>query len=177
METVSRDERFLELAHLVGEPLRRYVVRRTSPDHAQDVLAETMLVLWRRLDDVPTDDPLPWSYAVARNCLANSGRSTRRQLRLAQRISIVDPPSETGDTADEHPEVEAALRCLGELDREVVRLWAWEQLLPREIAEVTGLTANAVSIRLHKAKKRLGAELGKSLPAAGQVLDEESGPR
>ena len=42
-------------------------------------------------------------------------------------------------------------------------LWAWEELAPREIATVTGLTANAVSIRLHRAKKRLAAELDRKI--------------
>jgi RNA polymerase sigma-70 factor (ECF subfamily) len=73
--------------------------------------------------------------------------------------------------------VHAALATLGELDREVVRLWAWEGLAPREIAVVTGLSANAVSIRLHKARKRLAASLGKSDVSAGQVPDTERRPR
>ena len=34
-------------------------------------------------------------------------------------------------------------------------LWAWEELAPREIALVLGVTPNAVSIRLHRAKGRL----------------------
>ena len=31
------------------------------------MVAETFLVAWRRLDDVPEDDPVPWLLAVARN--------------------------------------------------------------------------------------------------------------
>ena len=63
----------------------------------------------------------------------------------------------------------AALGDLHALDREVVLLWAWEELAPREIAAVTGMTANAVSIRLHRAKKRLAAELDRKIAGdAGQ---------
>lgn len=165
----TREERFAALAHQVGEPLRRYVARRAAPDAVDDVLADTFLVLWRRLDDLPADDPRPWSYGVARNCLANARRSARRQLSLVERItrSQVDE-TEPIDDSDLHE----ALATLPELDREVVRLWAWEQLAPREIAVVTGLTANAVSIRLHKAKKRLAAELGKTGGTSGQVVGD-----
>jgi RNA polymerase sigma-70 factor (ECF subfamily) len=56
-------------------------------------------------------------------------------------------------------------------------LWAWEGLAPREIATVTGLTPNAVSIRLHKAKKALAAALGKTAPHAGHKRDTERRPR
>ena len=68
---------------------------------------------------------------------------------------------------------------LGEADRELVRLWAWEQLEPREIALVLGLTPNAVSIRLHRIRTRLAADLvhadrvpRKKEPPAGHVAGE-----
>ena len=92
------------------------------------------------------------------------------------RISRLDPPRDLPED-EEHPEVHAALAGLRELDREVVQLWAWEGLAPREIAVVTGLSANAVSIRLHKAKKNLAGLLGKNQPDAGQVPDTERRPR
>ena len=165
---------FTALAREVELPLRRYVARRVPADAVDDVLAEVLLVLWRRRGDAPTDDPLPWSYAVARGCLANNRRSAQRQLRLVERIGRAQRPATDGPGADEpdHTEVHAALGRLRELDREVVRLWAWEGLAPREIAVVTGLTPNAVSIRLHKAKKQLAAELGQDRAAAGQEPGE-----
>jgi RNA polymerase sigma-70 factor (ECF subfamily) len=157
--------RFTALAREVGEPVRRYVARRTDPAEVDDVVAEVFLVLWRRLGEVPADDPLPWAYAVARNCLANAHRSARRRRGLVERITRVDPPRETtpaGPVDDLHPEVHEALATLRALDREVVTLWAWEGLEPREIATATGLTPNAVSIRLHRAKKALASHLGKT---------------
>lgn len=175
METVSdadREIRFQGLAHQVGEPLRRYVVRRAPAAVVDDVLAEAFLVLWRRLDDVPTDDPLPWAYGVARRCLANAQRAARRQLSLVERIGRVDPPGAAPEQPEreEHPEVVAALDVLAPVDREVVTLWAWEDLAPREIATVTGMTANAVSIRLHRAKRRLAAELDRQRVTGMQVV-------
>jgi RNA polymerase sigma-70 factor (ECF subfamily) len=87
-------ERFEALAAEVAEPVRRFLARRTDADTADDVLAETLLVCWRRLDQVP-ERALPWVYGVARNCLANAERGARRQRRLAVRITALDPPSET----------------------------------------------------------------------------------
>lgn len=161
-----RQTRFERLAHVVAEPLHRYLLRRAHADTAEDVLSETLLVLWRRIDDVPglgadaapdPDDVLPWCYGVARGCLANAHRADGRRLRLLDRL-MRTRPQQPADTAD-HSDLHAALGELGELDREVVRLWAWEELAPRQIAEVTGLTANAVSMRLHRAKKKLSTRL------------------
>lgn len=173
VNTQARRARFEEFAAPLIEPLRRFLARRTDPETAQDVLSETLLVCWRRLDEVP-DDRLPWAYGVARHCLANADRARRRQTRLLARILAVDPPSEVAaeiEPADER--LHAALRRLRPLDAEIVRLWAWEDLGPTEIAAATGLSANAVSIRLHRARGRLREELRKLGDDAGHDVPEE----
>lgn len=153
--------RFEALAAEVVEPVRRFLARRTDRDTAEDVLAETLLVCWRRLDQVP-EPALPWMYGVARNCLANAERGDRRQRRLAARISVVDPPEEAAPEPDEPDErVAAALAAMRPEDAELLRLWAWEQLGPGEIAEVLGITANAASIRLHRSRGKFVEELRK----------------
>lgn len=174
----DREERFSTLASLVSEPLRRYVARRTDPDTAQDVLAETLTVLWRRLDDVPTDNPLPWCYAVTRGCLANATRAARRQRHLVERLTLVrsrecfEPVLDDTDLYD-------ALGRLSEQDRELVRLWAWEQLAPQEIAVVLGVTPNAARIRLHRARAKLRDLLASRNVSGGagqeQVTERRSG--
>lgn len=172
--TVTREDRFTVLAEHVAEPLRRYVVRRTDPETAQDVLADTLLVLWRRLDHVPADDPLPWCYGVARRCLANASRSSRRQLRLVERLAQQPLPSlPAADPTDRDEELHRALDLLSVRDREIVRLWAWEELQPQEIAVVLGITANAASIRLHRARKKLLALLDAGRKDAGAPGQEE----
>ncbi|KAA1419079.1 sigma-70 family RNA polymerase sigma factor [Nocardioides humilatus] len=174
MASTERETRFRGVAHAVGDPLRRYVLRRVPADAVDDVLADVFLVLWRRLDDVPTDDPLPWAYGVARGCVANAQRAARRRLSLVERITRLDPPRPNVEDDDpDHADLREALDRLPTLDREVVTLWAWEGLAPREIATVTGLSANAVSIRLHRAKQRLALDLGRKSPgAAGQKPGE-----
>ncbi|GAA6525149.1 sigma-70 family RNA polymerase sigma factor [Intrasporangium sp. DVR] len=187
MSETDAAARFTALARQVGVPVRRYVARRADPASVDDIVSDVFLVLWRRLDDVPTDDPLPWTYAVARGCVANAHRSAQRQRRLVDRLTRGRPdhapgadevavPRLPGD-GSEDAQVHAALARLRETDREVVLLWAWEGLAPKEIAAVMGLSPNAVSIRLHRAKKQLARELGKSAGPAGQIPDEERRPR
>lgn len=153
------------------EPLRRYLLRRADVATADDVLAETLLVCWRRFDEVP-ERSLPWVYGVARNCLANAERSRRRQHRVAARVAAVDPPREAESPAEADDDLHDALARLRAEDAELLRLWAWEQLTPAEIATVLEVTPNAVSIRLHRAKEKLREELRKVEGAAGHEQAE-----
>ena len=173
----QREDRFSTLVGLVSEPLRRYLARRTDQDTAQDVFVETLVVLWRRMEDVPTDDPLPWCYAVTRGCLANATRAARRQRRLAERLKIVQSRDCSEPVLDD-ADLYDALGRLSEQDRELVRLWAWEQLAPQEIAVVLGVTPNAARIRLHRARARLRQLLAvrNGLGGAGQEQVTEGGP-
>lgn len=156
----DRRVRFEALIDEVGEPLRRYVVRRTGRETAQDVLADAFLVIWRRLDDVPDEAALPWCYAVARNCLHNEQRSVRRQRLLVGRIARTSPTPEVATSPElPDPALHEALARLRPQDRELIALWAWEDLSPADIAVVLGITVNAVNIRLHRARRRLAALL------------------
>jgi RNA polymerase sigma-70 factor (ECF subfamily) len=158
----SRRAHFEAVAADVYEPLQRFLHRRARPDDAADVLADTLLVVWRRLDEVPAN-PLPWCYGVARRCLANHRRSNDRRLRLVERAGSQPPESADGDPqlAIEHsdPTLDAAIATLSAAEREIVHLWAWERLEPREIAEVLDSTPNAVSVALARAKRKLAERL------------------
>lgn len=151
--------RFHEIAGQVFEPVQRYLLRRVPREDAEDALSEVMLTVWRRLNDIPDDRALPWCYGVARRTLANQRRGRARSLRLVERLSS-EPSSHHPDPADttHDPALELALESLGESEREILRLWAWEQLEPRELALVLGISPNAATLRLSRAKKKL-AEL------------------
>jgi RNA polymerase sigma-70 factor (ECF subfamily) len=156
----TRQQLFEQIVAEVAEPVRRYALRRTDPDTAEEVLADTLLVVWRRLDAVPPDARLPWCYAVAANSLANLNRAARRQRNLVERIVRLEPPVATRDPAElPDPEVHRALATLRPDDQELLRLSAWEDLAPADIAAVVGLSPNAVRIRLHRARRRFAAAL------------------
>ena len=71
------------------------------------------------------------------------------------------------------PDLVEAIGALREEDAELLRLWAWEQLTPAEIAAVLDVTPNAVSIRLHRARGKLREELRKTGAAAGHEESRE----
>jgi len=158
----ERQARFEELYAANQAPILGYALRRTaSADDAADVLAETFLTAWRRLDEVPPGgDARLWLYGTARRVLANHYRGERRRSALAGRLraelaeSYV-PPEFDGESA----RIAAALRRLPERQRELLALNAWEGLDYGEIAAVLGCSRNAVRIRLHRARAALATEL------------------
>jgi RNA polymerase sigma-70 factor (ECF subfamily) len=150
-----------------------YALRRTSREDAADVVAETFLVAWRRLDDVDERTALPWLYAVARRVLLSQQRATRRQQAIAERVAVEAPeeleaPSGSGRLLD-------ALATLSEAEREVLKLAAWEELSGREAARVLGCSATAYRIRLHRARRRLRERLeSRAKPLPHSARTEES---
>jgi RNA polymerase sigma-70 factor (ECF subfamily) len=166
----ARSARFTGLATAVQGDVLRYARRRADPHTAEEVLAETLVVLWRRLDDVPGGDAtLPWCYAVARRCLANLRRGERRRLQLLRRVATLDPVPEValeGDEGADTSHVHAALARLREDDREVLRLWAWEGLAGAGLGVALDVSPNAAAARLHRAKERLRDELDRPAPAS-----------
>ena len=161
---VDRQQRFEALVTEVHEPLQRYLRRRTSHNDAEDVMGEVLLTLWRRFDSIPHDSALPWCYGVARRTLANHRRGNRRRLQLVTKLEA-QPPTRFDDcAADDHPELIAAILDLPAADRELISLWAWEQLEPREIAVVLETTPNAVSLRLTRTKQKLANALQRQNP-------------
>lgn len=175
----ARRARFEAVFAEVYEPLQRYLHRRTTAADVDDVLSETLLVLWRRLDDVPGDATAAYAYGVARRTLANHRRGDDRRTRLHERLEAVTPSTAVvDDGAAGDGVLDAALAALSDDERELVRLWAWEELAPREIAVALGITANAASIRLHRAKAKLAEHLrGKAGAPTGHLTgghdDEE----
>jgi RNA polymerase sigma-70 factor (ECF subfamily) len=158
--TESRASRFASLHDEHFEPVRRYVWRR-SPGLADDVAAETFVVAWRRLDDVPLL-ARPWLIGVARNIQLNALRSERRQQALALHIAASAPPGPAAGETEEaalSASVADALSQLADKDREVLLLHAWEELDRDGIGQVLGCSKANVSVRLHRARRRFRAAL------------------
>lgn len=157
----GRERRFRALYEAEHEVVLGYALRRATPDAAADVVAETFLVAWRRLEDVPEAAATrPWLIGVARRVLANQRRGDRRRARLSARLaSTLPPPSAATATTEAEAAVSSALGRLGETDRELLQLVAWEGLTPTDVAIVFDVSPVTARSRLHRARARLRSEL------------------
>lgn len=155
---------FTEVVREHSTALVRYFVRRGPRQDAEDLAAEVFATAWRRRDDVPREAVLPWLYRTAGFTLAN-GRRKRVDLP-------VEELPETGVVRIEHdPELSAlfdaelrgALESVGERDRRILLLHAWEGLDGAELAAVLGISRSGADAALSRARKRLREAWGERL--------------
>ena len=171
--------RFGQLYRDQGRAILAYALRRVEdPEDAADVVAETFLVAWRRLDEVPSDaEARLWLFGVARRVIANRRRAERRRTRLGERLaeSLRTELATQPAPADEAAEVLRAMGGLGDDDRELLLLVSWEELSPGEAAKVLGISSLAARSRLHRARRRLRTllEQEESAGSPGPELDME----
>jgi RNA polymerase sigma-70 factor, ECF subfamily len=143
------EERFRKVfAHLAA--VTAYARRRGSRD-AEGIAAEAMSIAWRRLADVPRDDPLPWLYATARNLLLAERRAGSRTVAAGG----FEPPVTEPELRELEPQLQSALRSLSPTDREALLLVAWEDLSPTQAARALKVNPTAFRVRLLRARRRL----------------------
>jgi RNA polymerase sigma-70 factor, ECF subfamily len=162
-ENRAEAERELEDLFLRYSPdVLTYALRRgASRADADDVVAETFAVCWRRRSEIPHPS-LPFLFAVARRVLSNQRRGKNRRSALIAKIDTLSDRSETGtaplaDFADE--ELLLALAGLGEAEREAILLVSWEGLTHEEAAQVLGCSRSAITRRVKNARQSISAHL------------------
>jgi RNA polymerase sigma factor (sigma-70 family) len=154
-------EAFESLYKAYAPDVLAFCLRRAVPSAAEDALAETFAVAWRRRRDIP-DHALSWLLGVSRRVLANHRRASRRLAALEERLVLERPVVADSEAAD--PAVLPALAALPAKDQEVLLLAAWDELTSRDAGRVLGCSATAYRLRLLRARRRLARNLE---PAGG----------
>ena len=152
-------EVFREVFAAHYDDLARFVRRRSTSDHAEDVVEETFLALWRQ-KAMPAQ-VRPWLFGTARNLLLNAERGRQRQealaVRIADRLDTDVPDHASG--SDLRMDVVRSWRTLSAVDQEVLALAVWEDLSAAEAAVVLGCSKAAYLMRLSRARARLAPRL------------------
>lgn len=149
-------ERFEALYWRTHRDLAAFIRRRVPVDAVEDVLAETFVVAWRRLSDIPNEERA-WLFGVARNVIRNTYRAEARQRALHVRVAegTTDRIESFDDAIATRAELAHAWNQLSETEQEVIALVAWDELNNAEAAQVLGVTTSAYAVRLFRARRRL----------------------
>jgi RNA polymerase sigma-70 factor, ECF subfamily len=148
-----------------GKDLLAYFERRVSePEDAADLLADTYLTAWRRIDAIPVDVEARrmWLFVTARNVLANSRRAGIRRADLAAqlRVHLLTEPTHVDTTVDEERRaVRDAVDRLPKSHRELVMLVHWDGFSIAEAALIVGLNPSTARSRYAGARARLRVAL------------------
>ncbi|WP_320672530.1 RNA polymerase sigma factor [Patulibacter defluvii] len=147
-----------------------YGHRRASADLAEDMAEETFLAAWRELEELP-EDALPWLLAVAGRTLASYEAASERREALLDRLAVV-PLSSDEERFRISTSLRSELELLSPAELEALLLVAWEDLSPARAAAAAGCSRGAFRVRLHRARRRVGAALEASWRRTGQVTGE-----
>jgi RNA polymerase sigma-70 factor (ECF subfamily) len=162
----AQSESFRTLFEAHVADLWKFARRRTdSAAEADDVVSQVFAIAWRRRDDLPESAERLWLFGVARRVLANDRRSKARQERLALRLVAHHRPDGVPSESEDLPAL--SLAPLTDDEREAVQLRYWDDLSVTDIAALLGCTTNAVSMRLHKARRKLLDRMEQKDPIGG----------
>jgi RNA polymerase sigma-70 factor (ECF subfamily) len=160
--TDRREERFRCIWEEHSGRVLAYVVRRLGSEReAEDIVAETFILAWRKIENVP-EDPVPWLLGAARRVLSHYLRSTRGQRALRQKLDRASKTPSTclvEDGAWATERLVAAYGSLSPADQEMLTLVDWEGLSNEQAASVVRCSASTFAVRLHRARNRLKRHL------------------
>jgi RNA polymerase sigma-70 factor (ECF subfamily) len=129
----------------------------------EDVVQEVLAKLLAKPDRIGGDRGLEaWLVAVTTNQCRSHRRMARTFQKLLRRCAteITTVVSDAGpERRDVDDRVRRVVQSLRPKDREVIVLHHLEQITIAEIAKMLGISANAVEVRLHRARQRLKQRL------------------
>jgi RNA polymerase sigma factor (sigma-70 family) len=160
---------FAALFDRYATDIHYYAARRLGRAAADDLVAETFLVAFRRRSTYDLHRPRarPWLYGIATILIARQRRHEQRLYRALARTGVDPLPEPIADQVVRRVAAQgqqrllaAALAGLARGDREVLLLVAWGGLTYQEIAEALQVPVGTVRSRLHRARRTLRQALG-----------------
>lgn len=149
-----------------GDALARLARGYEADEHKrEDLVQEIHLQLWRSLTAFDGRCSLrTWAYRVAHNTAASHVVREARHARRFLHLEEIDLPAadavvaEAGlDRARQLEWLAELVRRLQPLDRQVILCYL-EGLDARAIGEVTGLSAAAIGMKIHRIKRAFGRQ-------------------
>jgi RNA polymerase sigma-70 factor (ECF subfamily) len=165
---VVNEQQFQRVLAELGSALARMALGyERDPERRRDLLQEIHLAVWRSLELFDSRCSLrTWVYRVAHNtAVKHVLREKRGGFAALKNLDDVDEPSHPADLEHEVQRASAADRLgvlitkLKPLDRQVILLFL-EDVDSVEIAAITGLSHNAVRVRVHRIKQVLRGLFG-----------------
>lgn len=160
----SRDEpeHFAGLFDRHAAEIHRYVVRRLGVSIADDLVSETFLVAFRRRAryDTARADARPWLYGIVTRLIADYRRTEARTYRALARTGVDPVADGLDDTVASRVTAQSTRRALAgafarlaKRDRDVLFLFAWQNLSYEDIAEALAIPVGTVRSRLNRARR------------------------
>jgi RNA polymerase sigma factor (sigma-70 family) len=171
----SDADAFAELYDRHAGALADWLARRSPPDAAQELFAETFAQAWcSRRRYRPAKGPArAWLFGIARHLLHDSYRRLAVEDRARRRLGVLDETAPAADTdarldaAALRAELESGLAELARKLRAAVVLRVVEQLDYDELAARLGCSSQAARLRVSRGLRALRRTAEPSCQRAG----------
>jgi RNA polymerase sigma-70 factor (ECF subfamily) len=151
--------RFREVYREFLGPIRAYMARRVPFGDVEDLAADVFAVAWKKRAAVTPGEELPWLYRIASYVVANYRRKERHRLDFLWLFHEPDTAPAADALIGSDPDLAAVWQTLTTNQREILALVVVDGVPVQDAAVVCGISPNALSIRLHRAKKQLAQGL------------------
>jgi len=148
----------------MGGVLRAYFRRRLGglPDEVEDLVQESLLAIHNQRHTYDPAQPLTaWAHAIARYKLVDllRRRGTREALNVPFDEDNSLPAVADNDAGDARRDVMALLAQLPDRQRLPIQHVKLEGLSVLEAARLTGMSASAIKVGVHRGLKALAARI------------------
>lgn len=174
-ESSESPEGFTEVYGRCLPAVSAYLARRVEREAVDDLAADVFAIAWRKRHAVTAGEELPWLYRIASYLVANHRRRQSARISAFAILAAPDSAPSAEDVVLGDLALADAWQALRPRDREVLALAVLEDIPVSALALALGITPNAVSVRLHRAKRALAAAL-RDDPPPESFADERSGP-
>jgi RNA polymerase sigma-70 factor (ECF subfamily) len=161
-ESLENPERFREIFRRHYDLIFRFTVKRVGRDLAADLTADVFVRAFQLRARYDVTRPLcrPWLYGIASNVVGDHLR--RRNVGLGAALVLPPEPADAFTAVDDRVVSQGQAAALSEAvsklrrsDRDVLFLYALEELSYAEIAESLAIPIGTVRSRLARARRRM----------------------
>ncbi|WP_310253801.1 sigma-70 family RNA polymerase sigma factor [Nocardioides sp. BE266] len=156
----------------------RYITRRVGTGHAEDLLSQTFLAALehRSRFDSRQGSVRGWLLGIATNMVRAHLRTVKRDdglrlkaiFRRERPIDDVDQIIAKVDADSAGSRLTGAVMALSPGDRDVLLLFAWEDLSYAEIAQVLEIPVGTVRSRLNRARQQVRSATSEAMEEGEQ---------
>jgi len=165
MDSLDKKEKdFLEVYEQYADSVFRHCIFRVSDrEKAKDLVQETFVKTWVYINAGNDISNLKaFVFKVARNLIIDHYRRSKEISLDFLMEAGFDRATHNEDeifTNAEHSQVKKALDKIKPEYKEMIILRFIEGLSPKEMSEIIGISENVVSVRIHRAIKKLKEKL------------------
>jgi len=135
--------------------LAKSMLRNT--DAAQDAVQELSMKLWEKRDNLNEVENVPaFTMRAMRNLCLDAIRQQKDIVELPSESEYIEPnPYQQTERSDMVTQIKNLIDYLPDLQRTIIRMRDVEGMEIAEIAYITSLTENAVSVNLSRARQKI----------------------